>query len=122
MRIKKLKIDTTFDDLLRRFNEGDLQKTDYRFLATHMRTFKEDVRYKILKAKIQSLSQTILRSPKKTENAAYDLGRLEGLDFIFNLIDDMCKYDVNISKEEEQDKEEHINPDQLVHNDPTPIV
>ena len=121
MRRKKLSTHTSYDEILFRLNEVKLEKTDLRFLASHMRDFRGDVRYVVLKAKIQSLVSTILRSPKKSEDSAYNLGRIEGLDYIFKLIDDMCVYDVNIKKEEEAEAEEVINPDQIVHNDSTGI-
>lgn len=120
-RQKKLKIGTSYDEILYRLNSGKLEKTDLRFLASHMRDFKGDVRYTILKAKIQSLISTILRSPKKVENSPYDLGRIEGLDYILKLIDDMCEYDVQVQKEEEVEREERINPDQIVTNNIAPV-
>lgn len=109
---RQMKALTSYDQIFDRFTKGELLKTDYGFLASMFREFKIGIVYTILKAKINSTIQKHLRNPKQSSESQKDIGRLEGLDAVLLLIDEMSEMDREIKREMEEPEDEKISLDQ----------
>ena len=104
---KKISPITSYDSIFNRFQENTLLKSDYSFIASLFREFKDGIMYNILKARINSDIQTILRTPKQMSESPKDLGHLEGLDGCLRIIDQLAKCDENLQKEVEDQRKRH---------------
>ena len=107
---KKLTPDTSYDAIYDRFANGELIKSDYFFIASMFREFKNSITYTLLKARINLSIQNRLRNPPPTSESVKELGRHEGLDACLAIIDDLSKFDDSVKKGNE--KQEEPNPDQ----------
>lgn len=119
---KKIKIGTSYEEILHRFNDGSMLPTDYRFIAGQMRLLKDDIRYHIVKAKIESIVAGIRKTPKRSEDSGYILGRIEGMQNVLDIIDDLAVYDREKEKEELAEQFEPTTVDQPIANEEAPII
>lgn len=117
VKAKRITPDTSYNQIYERFVNKTLLKSDYSFIGGMFRAFRDNIVFIILKARINSDIQTILRTPKQSSESAKEMGHLEGLDACLSIIDQLAKFDEQIPREQEEAEETTLDQQPIVPYD-----